>query len=69
MVSNNSNGIFEVFEDEESHKIHAIKTNVQLASGNKFNNSNSKVVLIKNIKRKGDLDEAVKDANTTDSKE
>ena len=56
----NSNVIFDVLE-EDTHQIHNIKSNVQLASGNKFNNQNSKIFSVKNSKRKGDFKDGVRE--------
>jgi hypothetical protein len=46
----------------------SIKSNVQYASGHKFNISNNKIILVKNSRRNGDFNEGVKEATSSDSK-
>lgn len=53
--------------EEDSHPIHNIKSNVQYASGHKFDSS-SRVILVKNLKRNGDFNEGLKDGTSSGSK-
>jgi hypothetical protein len=54
--------------EEDPTPFLTIKSNVQYASGHKFNISNNKIILVKNSRRNGDFNEGVKEATSSDSK-
>lgn len=54
--------------EDEVHPIHNIKSNFQFASGNKFDSNSNKIILVKNIKRKGDMNEGILEAMSSRSR-
>lgn len=54
--------------EEEAFPIHSIKSNVHYASGHKFDSSNSKIILVKNLKRNGDFNEGIREITSSSSK-
>lgn len=54
--------------EEDPLPFQSIKNNVQYASGHKFNSSSNKIILVKNLKRNGDLNEGIKEVTSSDSK-
>lgn len=59
--------IMDTFE-EYPVPFQSIKNNVQYASGHKFNSSSNKIILVKNLRRNGDLNEGIKEATSSDSR-